>query len=75
MDCAMVDVLNWRCSETPEEAFVGRFHRRDRLRHIAICRQGNGGGPMSLFYKQNAAARFFVDQTNGKVYEVVGGRK
>ena len=28
---------------------------------------------MSLFYKQNAAARFFVDQTNGKVYEVVGG--
>ena len=29
--------------------------------------------PMSLFYKQNAAARFFVDQTNGKVYEVVGG--
>ena len=24
-------------------------------------------------YKQNAAARFFVDQTNGKVYEVVGG--
>ena len=22
---------------------------------------------MSLFYKQNAAARFFVDQTNGKV--------
>ena len=25
---------------------------------------------MSLFYKQNAAARFFVDQTNGKVYEV-----
>ena len=29
--------------------------------------------PMSLFYRQNAAARFFVDQTNGKVYEVVGG--
>ena len=28
---------------------------------------------MSLFYKQNAAARFFVDQANGKVYEVVGG--
>ena len=28
---------------------------------------------MSLFYKQNAAARYFVDQTNGKVYEVVGG--
>ena len=28
---------------------------------------------MSLFYKQNAAARFFVDQTNGKVYEVLGG--
>ena len=28
---------------------------------------------MSLFYKRNAAARFFVDQTNGKVYEVVGG--
>ena len=28
---------------------------------------------MSLFYKQNAAARFFVDQTNGKVYEVGGG--
>ena len=28
---------------------------------------------MSLFYKQNAAARFFVDQTNGKVYEEVGG--
>ena len=28
---------------------------------------------MSLFYRQNAAARFFVDQTNGKVYEVVGG--
>ena len=28
---------------------------------------------MSLFYKQNAAASFFVDQTNGKVYEVVGG--
>ena len=28
---------------------------------------------MSLFYKQNAAARFFVDQTNGKVYEVAGG--
>ena len=28
---------------------------------------------MSLFYKQNAAARFFVDQTNGKVYEVVVG--
>ena len=28
---------------------------------------------MSLFYKQNAVARFFVDQTNGKVYEVVGG--
>ena len=28
---------------------------------------------MSLFYKQNAAARFFVDQMNGKVYEVVGG--
>ena len=28
---------------------------------------------MSLFYKQNVAARFFVDQTNGKVYEVVGG--
>ena len=28
---------------------------------------------MSLFYKQNAAARFFVDRTNGKVYEVVGG--
>ena len=28
---------------------------------------------MSLFYKQNAAARFFFDQTNGKVYEVVGG--
>ena len=28
---------------------------------------------MSLLYKQNAAARFFVDQTNGKVYEVVGG--
>ena len=28
---------------------------------------------MSLFYKQNAAARFFVDLTNGKVYEVVGG--
>ena len=25
---------------------------------------------MSLFYKQNAAASFFVDQTNGKVYEV-----
>ena len=23
---------------------------------------------MSLFYRQNAAARFFVDQTNGKVY-------
>ena len=28
---------------------------------------------MSLFYRQNAAARFFVDQANGKVYEVVGG--
>ena len=28
---------------------------------------------MSLFYKQNAAARFFVDQANGKVYEVAGG--
>ena len=28
---------------------------------------------MSLFCRQNAAARFFVDQTNGKVYEVVGG--
>ena len=28
---------------------------------------------MSLFYKQNAAARFLVDQTNGKVCEVVGG--
>ena len=28
---------------------------------------------MSLFYKQNAAARYFVDQANGKVYEVVGG--
>ena len=28
---------------------------------------------MSLLYKQNAAAMFFVDQTNGKVYEVVGG--
>ena len=28
---------------------------------------------MSLFYKQDAAARFFVDQANGKVYEVVGG--
>ena len=28
---------------------------------------------MSLFYKQNAAARVFVDQANGKVYEVVGG--
>ena len=28
---------------------------------------------MSRFYKQNAAARFFVDQTDGKVYEVVGG--
>ena len=28
---------------------------------------------MSLFYKQNAAARFFVDQTNGKVYEVAAG--
>ena len=28
---------------------------------------------MSLFYKQNAAARFFVDQTVGRVYEVVGG--
>ena len=28
---------------------------------------------MSLFYKQNAAARFFVDQAHGKVYEVVGG--
>ena len=27
---------------------------------------------MSLFYRQNAAARFFVDQTNGKVYEGVG---
>ena len=27
---------------------------------------------MSLFYKQNAAARFFVDQANGKVYEVAG---
>ena len=35
--------------------------------------RGNGGNPMSLFYKQNAAARFFVDQMNGKVYEVVGG--
>ena len=34
---------------------------------------GNGGDPMPLFYKQNAAARFFVGQTNGKVYEVVGG--
>ena len=62
-----------RYSKTLEEAFVGRFHRRDGLRHIAICRQGSGGDPMSLFYKQNAAARFFVDQTNGKVYEVVGG--
>ena len=31
------------------------------------------GNSMSLFYKQNAAARFFVDQANGKVYEVVGG--
>ena len=30
---------------------------------------------MSIFYKQNAAARFFVDQTNGKVYEVVGDRR
>ena len=29
--------------------------------------------PMSLFYKQNAVARFFVDQTNGKVYGVIGG--
>ena len=28
---------------------------------------------MSLFYKQNAAARYFVDQANSKVYEVVGG--
>lgn len=28
---------------------------------------------MSLFYKQNAVARFFVDQTDGNVYEVVGG--
>ena len=28
---------------------------------------------MSLFYKQNAAARYFVDQANGEVYEVVGG--
>ena len=27
---------------------------------------------MSLFYKQNAAARFFVDQMNSKVYEVQG---
>ena len=35
--------------------------------------RGNGGEPMSLFYRQNAAARFFVDQTNGKVSEVVGG--
>ena len=35
--------------------------------------RGNGGDPMSLFYRQNAAARFFVDQANGKVYEVVGG--
>ena len=35
--------------------------------------RGNGGDPMSLFYKQKSAARFFVDQTNGKVYEVVGG--
>ena len=28
---------------------------------------------MSLFNKQNAAAMFFIDQANGKVYEVVGG--
>ena len=28
---------------------------------------------MSLFYKQNAVARYFVDQVDGKVYEVAGG--